>query len=88
MAFLTKKENFKWVIIITFFGLVFLPGKVPPLPALKFSVVGVMGGLCLLYQLFYLKNVAPTTETPKSDTRQTLILMLLTIGVIVAYFVI
>ncbi|MCU0324855.1 MAG: hypothetical protein MUF45_06325 [Spirosomaceae bacterium] len=88
MAFLTKKENFKWVIIVTFFGLVFLPGKMPPLPALKFSVVGVMGGLCLLFQLFYLKNVAPTTESPKADIRQTLILIFLTIGVILAYFVI
>lgn len=85
---LFKKENYKWIIILTFFGLIFLPGKMPPLPAIKFSVVGLMGGLCLLYQLIYLKNVVPTTENPKTDARQTLILMFLTIGVIVAYFLI
>ncbi len=75
-------NKLKWTIIISFLALVFLPGQMPA-AVLKQIAIGVCGAICVLFQFINLKNA-----NTKSNRIQSIILLLITIGMIVAYYLV
>jgi uncharacterized membrane protein YeaQ/YmgE (transglycosylase-associated protein family) len=73
-------NRLKWIIIISFLALVFLPGQMPA-AILKKITIGLCGAICVIFQLMNLKNI-----NSKSDRFQSIFLLFITIGMIVAYF--
>ncbi len=83
---LLKKQNYKWIIVLSFLGIIFVPGMLPS-PTFKTPVLVVFGGICLICELLYLRSLDAKTENFKSDFRQTLALILFTIILLVVNFV-
>ena len=80
-----SKPNYKWVIILTFIGIILVPSMMPS-PTFKTVAVLGLGAICLFFEFLALKNINPVTENYKSESRQTLVLILLTIILLVVNF--
>lgn len=86
MTFLSS-QNFKWIIIVLFFGLIIAPAQMPS-PTFKSIALGVLGGGCLFFELLSLRSLKNTTENYRSEFRQTVLLIFLTIMLLVVNLVI
>lgn len=82
---LLSKQNYKWIIVITFLGIIFVPGLMPAAIFKTISLV-LFGGLCLIFEYLYLKNIP--ANAPKSEKNQTLLLILLTIMLLGLNFIV
>jgi hypothetical protein len=71
-----SKQNYKWIIVIAFLGIIFVPGMMPAAIFKTISLV-VFGAICLLFEILYLKEIP--ANAPKSEKNQTLLLILVTI---------
>lgn len=86
MTFLSS-QNFKWIIIVLFLGLIIAPAQMPS-PTFKSIALGVLGGGCLFFELLSLRSLKNTTENYRSEFRQTVLLIFLTIMLLVVNLVI
>lgn len=80
-------QNYKWIIIVLFLGLVIAPAQMPS-PMFKSIALGVFGGGCLFFELLSLRNLKSSTEDYKSKFRQTVLLIVLTILLLIVNLVI
>lgn len=87
MAILSNRQSYKWVIILTFIGIILVPGMMPS-PMFKTITVLALGAVCLLFEFLSLKNLDSKTEDFKSEFRQTLLLIALTIILLVVNFLV
>jgi hypothetical protein len=74
-------NRLKWIIIISFLALIFLPGQMPA-AIIKKIAIGLCGAICVIFQLINLKN----SSNAKNDRLQSILLLLITIGMIVAFY--
>lgn len=86
MTFLSS-QNFKWIIIVLFLGLIIAPAQMPS-PTFKSIALGVLGGGCLFFELLSLRSLKNSTENYRSEFRQTVLLIFLTIMLLVVNLVI
>ena len=86
MTFLSN-QNYKWVIIVLFLGLVIAPAQIPS-PMFKSIALGVFGGGCLFFELLSLKSLKNSTEDYRSKFRQTVLLIFLTVMLLIVNLVI
>jgi hypothetical protein len=86
MTFLSK-QNFKWIIIVLFLGLVVAPAQIPS-PMFKSIALGAFGGGCLFFELLSLKSLKNNADTYRSEFRQTVLLIFLTIMLLIVNLVI
>jgi hypothetical protein len=86
MTFLSN-QNFKWIIIVLFLGLVVAPAQIPS-PMFKSIALGVFGGGCLFFELLSLKSLKNNADTYRSEFRQTILLIFLTIMLLIVNLVI
>ncbi len=86
MTFLSS-QNYKWVIVVLFLGLVIAPAQMPS-PMFKSITLGVFGGGCLFFQLLSLRSLKNNTENYQSQFRQTVLLIVLTIMLLIVNLVI
>jgi hypothetical protein len=80
-----SKQNYKWIIVITFLGIIFVPGLMPA-AIFKTIALVVFGGICLLFEFLYLKDIP--ANAPKSEKSQTILLIFLTIVLLGLNFII
>jgi len=86
MTFLSN-QNFKWIIIGLFLGLVIAPAQIPS-PLFKSIALGVFGGGCLFFELLSLKSLKINANNYRSEFRQTVLLIFLTIMLLIVNLVI
>jgi hypothetical protein len=86
MAVLSK-QNYKWLIIIVFISIILVPSMIPS-PTFKAIVIVALGALCLLFEFLSLKSLNSSAENFKSEFRQTLFLILVTIILLVVNFLV
>ena len=79
------KQNYKWVIIITFIGIILVPSMMPS-PTFKTIALIAFGAVCLFFELLSLRSINSNAENFKSEYRQTLVLIMLTITLLVVNF--
>lgn len=77
-----SKDRLKWVAIISFLLLVFVPGKIP-MPLVKNIAIGLFGAITVFSQLMSLKDA----ET-KSQYREGIILLVLSVIIVALFFII
>ena len=82
-----SKQNHKWVIILTFISIIIVPGMLQS-PMLKTIAVVGLGGICLLFEFLSLKNLSSSATNYKSEFRQTLLLIVLTVILLVVNFLV
>ncbi|CAH0995680.1 hypothetical protein EMA8858_01805 [Emticicia aquatica] len=82
-----SSQNFKWIIIVLFLGLIIVPAQIPS-PTIKSTAVGVLGGLCLFFEILSLRSLKNSAEYSQIKFRQTSLLIFLTILLLVVNFVI
>lgn len=80
-------KSYKWFIILSFLGIIFVPGMMPS-PTFKTAALGVLGAICLLFEFLSLKNLNSSSDNFKSEFRQTLLLIALTIALLGVNFVV
>jgi hypothetical protein len=85
MTFLTK-QNYKWVIIILFLGIIVGPSQIPS-PTFKSLILAVFGGGALFFELLSLRSLKKTDEKFQTNFRQTMLLIVLTVLLLVVNFV-
>jgi hypothetical protein len=76
-----KPESYKWIVLISFLALIFLP-KQMPLDWLKWIITILFGLICLIFEFASLKN------STKGEARQTYLLMLFTVIMAVVNFLV
>ena len=76
-----KQENYKWIVFLSFLALIFVP-KQMPIDSAKWALIIIFGLICLFFEYVSLKN------STKGESRQTYLLMLLTIVMAVVNFLI
>ncbi len=86
MTFLSS-QNFKWIIIVLFLGVVIAPAQMPS-PTFKSIALGVLGGGCILFELLSLRSLKSSTENYRSEFRQTVLLIFLTAMLLIVNLVI
>lgn len=86
MTFLSN-QNYKWIIVVLFLGLIIAPAQIPS-PMFKSIALGVFGGGCLFFELLSLKSLKNSTENYRSQFRQTVLLIVLTILLLIVNLVI
>ncbi len=86
MAVLSK-QNLKWVIIITYIGIISV-SSVLQSPTLKTMAVLALGAICLICEFLSLRSLQPNDVNYKSDSRQTWLLIVLTIALIIVNFLV
>jgi membrane-bound ClpP family serine protease len=82
-----SNQNYKWIIILLFLGLVIVPAQIPS-PMIKNGAIGVLGGFCLLFEFLSLKSLKNSEEMYQTKFRQTSLLIVLTVLLLVVNFVI
>jgi heme/copper-type cytochrome/quinol oxidase subunit 4 len=80
-----SKQNYKWVIILTFIGIILVPSMVPS-PTFKTIALIGLGVVCLFFELLSFRSLHSNDENFKSEYRQTLLLIILTITLLVVTF--
>ncbi len=86
MTFLSN-QNFKWVIIVLFLGVIIAPAQMPS-PTFKSIALGVLGGSCLFFEFLSLRSLKSSAENYRSEFRQTLLLIFLTVMLLIVNLVI
>ncbi|GGD70234.1 hypothetical protein GCM10011514_37900 [Emticicia aquatilis] len=86
MTFLSS-QNFKWIIVVLFLGLIIAPAQMPS-PTFKSIALGVLGGGCLFFELLSLRSLKNNSENYRSEFRQTVLLIFLTILLLIVNLVI
>lgn len=86
MTFLSS-QNYKWIIVVLFLGLIVVPAQIPS-PMFKSIALGVFGGGCLFFELLSLRSLKNSTEKYRSEFRQTVLLIFLTIMLLIVNLVI
>lgn len=86
MTFLSN-QNFKWVIIVLFLGVIIAPAQMPS-PTFKSIALGVLGGGCLFFEFLSLRSLKSSAENYRSEFRQTLLLIFLTVMLLIVNLVI
>jgi len=86
MTFLSN-QNYKWIIIVLFMGLIFAPAQIPS-PMFKSIALGVFGGGCLFFGLLSLRSLKKNAVNYRSEFRQTALLILLTVMLLIVNLVI
>lgn len=86
MAVLAK-QNYKWIIIVTFVGILFIPGMMPSALFKMIALVG-LGSVCLIFEFLSLRNLDSKADDFKSEFRQTWLLIALTIILLVVNFLV
>lgn len=86
MTFLSN-QNYKWIIIVLFLGLVIAPAQIPS-PMFKSITLGVFGGGCLFFELLSLRSLKNSSENYRSQFRQTVLLIVLTVLLLIVNLVI
>jgi hypothetical protein len=86
MTFLSS-QNFKWIIVVLFLGLIIAPAQMPS-PTFKSIALGVLGGGCLFFEILSLRSLKNTAENYRSEFRQTVLLIFLTIMLLIVNLVI
>lgn len=86
MTFLSN-QNYKWIIVVLFLGLVIAPAQMPS-PMFKSIALGVFGGGCLFFELLSLKSLKNNSHKYRSEFRQTVLLIFLTIMLLIVNLVI
>jgi hypothetical protein len=87
MAILSQKQSYKWIIIVSFISIILVPSMIQS-PTFKTTSVLGLGAVCLLFEFLSLKSLNSGIENYKSEVRQTLILIVLTIILIVVNFLV
>lgn len=87
MGVLSSKQSHKWFIIISFIGIILVPSMMPS-PTFKTVSVISLGAICLLFEFLNLKNLDSKSESFKSETRQTWLLIGLTVILVVVNFLV
>ena len=82
-----SKPNYKWVIILTFIGIILVPSMMPS-PTFKTVAVLGLGAISLFFEFLSLKNINSATKNFKAESRQTWVLILMTIILLVFNFVV
>jgi hypothetical protein len=82
-----SNQNYKWIIIIFFLGLVIVPAQIPS-PMIKNIAIGILGGLCLFFEVLSLRSLKNSDEMYQTKFRQTSLLIILTVLLLVVNFVI
>jgi hypothetical protein len=85
MAVLSK-QSYKWIIVLTFLAIIIVPGMMPS-PTLRNTTLGIVGGLCLIFQFLNLKVVNPE-RSRKADIIQSWVLILFTIILLIVNFMV
>ncbi len=86
MTFLSS-QNFKWIIVVLFLGLIIAPAQMPS-PTFKSIALGVLGGGCLFFEVLSLRSLKNNSENYRSEFRQTVLLITLTILLLIVNLVI
>lgn len=86
MTFLSS-QNFKWIIVVLFLGLIIAPAQMPS-PTFKSIALGVLGGGCLFFEVLSLRSLKSNSENYRSEFRQTVLLITLTILLLIVNLVI
>jgi len=86
MTFLSN-QNYKWIIVILFLGLVIAPAQISS-PMFKSIALGVFGGGCLFFELLSLRSLKNNANNYRSEFRQTVLLIFLTIMLLIVNLVI
>lgn len=86
MTFLSS-QNYKWIIVVLFLGLIIAPSQIPS-PMFKSIALGVFGGGCLFFELLSLRSLKNSVENYQSQFRQTVLLIVLTILLLIVNLVI
>lgn len=86
MTFLSS-QNYKWIIVVLFLGLVIVPAQMPS-PTFKSIALGVLGGSCLFFEVLSLRSLKKNSENYRSEFRQTVLLIALTIMLLIVNLVI
>ncbi|GAB2647352.1 hypothetical protein [Emticicia sp. W12TSBA100-4] len=86
MTFLSN-QNYKWIIIVLFLGVIIAPAQMPS-PTFKSIALGVLGGGCIIFELLSLRSLKSSTENYRSEFRQTVLLIFLTVMLLVVNLVI
>lgn len=86
MTFLSS-QNFKWIIIVLFLGLIIAPAQMPS-PTFKSIALGILGGGCLFFEVLSLRSLKNNSENYRSEFRQTVLLIILTILLLIVNLVI
>lgn len=86
MTFLSN-QNYKWIIIVLFLGVIIAPAQMPS-PTFKSIALGVLGGGCIIFELLSLRSLKSNTENYRSEFRQTVLLIFLTVMLLVVNLVI
>lgn len=87
MALLSNKHSYKWYIILSFIGIILIPSMIPSPTFKTISALG-LGAICLLFEFLNLKNLDSKAENFKTESRQTWVLIMLTIILLVVNFLI
>ena len=85
MAFFSKR-SFVWIIVLSFFVIILMPGMVQS-PSIRNTILGVFGSISLLFQFISLGSVN-SEKSKKSDFTQGIILIVLTIALLAANFLV
>ncbi|GAB3513716.1 hypothetical protein [Emticicia fontis] len=85
MAVLSK-QSYRWIIVLTFLGIIILPGMMPS-PTLRNVTLGIVGGICLVCQFLNLGVVDPI-RSRKADLIQAWILIVFTIVLLIVNFLV
>lgn len=80
-------QNYKWIIIILFLGLIIAPAQMPS-PTFKSIALSIFGGGCLIFELLSLKSLEKNAENYRTKFRQTVLLFVLTVMVLIVNLVI
>jgi hypothetical protein len=86
MTFLSN-QNYKWILVVLFMGLIFAPAQIPS-PMIKSIALGVFGGGCLFFGLLSLRSLKKNADNYRSEFRQTALLILLTVMLLIVNLVI
>jgi hypothetical protein len=86
MTFLSS-QNFKWIIIVLFLGLIIAPAQMPS-PTFKSIALGVLGGGCMFFEFLSLRSLKSSAENYRSQFRQTVLLIFLTVMLLIVNLVI
>ncbi|MFN3490120.1 MAG: hypothetical protein ACK4YV_13355 [Emticicia sp.] len=86
MTFLSS-QNYKWIIVVLFLGLIVVPALIPS-PMFKSIALGVFGGGCLFFELLSLRSLEKNAKNYRSEFRQTVLLFVLTVMLLIVNLVI
>ncbi len=83
---LLSKQSYRWIIVLSFLGIIVLPGLMPS-PTFRNTILISLGLICLVCQFLNLSVVDPTRKR-KTDLIQSWVLIVLTIVLLIVNFMV